>query len=299
MSSPSNREPRVAHAYAKLNLGLRVLRKRPDGYHEIDTILQTVDLADRLTFWRAQETLEVECDHQSIPSGPQNLVWKALDTLRRHARRHTLGMRVSLEKGIPHGAGLGGGSSDAACALAVGSDIWGLGLHPAELAEIAARIGSDVPFFLQGGTCRARGRGERIEPLPPLEGTAFGLVVPPLLVPTQRVYMRINLTLTRNSLNASIVQQLKSPGVGKELADSFENDLEAAALSLFPELRKIRDGLRTLGLPVVRMTGSGGAFYFWPGETGWLREVETHFRGTGCRVQLVKATATGFTEGDP
>jgi 4-diphosphocytidyl-2-C-methyl-D-erythritol kinase len=194
---------------------------------------------------------------------------------------------------------LGGGSSDAACALAVGSDVWGLGLQAAELAGIAAGIGSDVPFFLRGGTCRARGRGERLAPLPSLEGTAFGLVVPPLRVPTQRVYMRINLALTRNSLNASIVQQLKSPGVGKELADSFENDLEAAALDLFPELREIREGLRALGLPVVRMTGSGGAFYFWPGEAGLLREVEARFRSTGCLVQLVKATATGFTEGDP
>lgn len=300
MSSPSESRPpdRVARAFAKLNLGLRVLGKRPDGYHEIDTILQTVSLTDRLTFWRGGEGLIVRCSDPDVPAGRENLVWKALEALRRQGGRTDLGMEIQIEKGIPIGAGLGGGSSDAACALTVASALWGLGLGDEELHGIAARIGSDIPFFLRGGTCRARGRGERLDVLPPLEGVRFGLVMPAVNVPTQKVYMRLDLVLTRNPLNASIVQQFKSPGVGRELADLLENDLEATALGLYPELRSHMDRVRALGIPVVRMTGSGGAFYFWPGE-GWVAGSEAVLQGTGCRVRLVTTTTTGFTEGDP
>jgi 4-diphosphocytidyl-2-C-methyl-D-erythritol kinase len=290
---------RVARAYAKINLGLRVLGRRADGYHEVDTILQSIDLSDRLTFRPLpQGRLEVHCDDPEVPGGSGNLVWKALHTLRARSGRDDLGMEVAIEKGIPAGSGLGGGSSDAACTLAMASQMWKVPEDHRALGEVAAGIGSDVPFFLQGGTCRARGRGEIIEPLQTVEGVPFGLLIPPVRVQTASVYGRFNLVLTAQPLNASIVPQLILAGVDKELVDLLKNDLEDTALSVFPELRLYRNRLSAIGVPIARMTGSGGAFYFWPVEEGLVHEVESALSGTGSRVHVVRATGKGWEEQD-
>ena len=150
----------VEIAPAKLNLGLRILGRRPDGYHDIVSVLQTVDLCDRMVFTPAPpgETL-VHCDNPDVPDGPENLVYRAVEILRR-ATGAGHGVRVDLNKRIPTGAGLGGGSSNAATALRALDRLWGLDLRPERLAALAAELGSDVPFFLTGGTAVVTGRGE-------------------------------------------------------------------------------------------------------------------------------------------
>ena len=152
-----------ASAYAKINLTLEVLGRREDGYHEVRTILQTIDLADTITFEESTE-LSVESSDPSL-AGEENLVWRAADLLKR-SDGHPGGARIRLEKRIPMNMGLGGGSSDAATTLLGLNTLWGLGLDPAALHGLAASLGSDVPFFLTGGTCLGTGRGDETSPLP-------------------------------------------------------------------------------------------------------------------------------------
>ena len=151
-----------ARAYAKINLTLEVLGRREDGYHEVSTILQTIDLADTLTFEEAVE-ISVESSDPSL-AREDNLVWRAADLLKR-STGHLGGARIRLEKRIPMNMGLGGGSSDAAATLLCLRALWDLGLDAADLHGLAASLGSDVPFFLTGGTCLGKGRGDETSPL--------------------------------------------------------------------------------------------------------------------------------------
>ena len=180
-------------AYAKINLTLEVLGRRPDGYHEVATVLQTIDLSDGLHFGPAPR-LELEC---SVPGlgGRDNLVWAAADALRS-ATRCDKGASIRLDKGIPIGMGLGGGSSDAAATLNGLNALWGLDMVDADLMDIAASLGSDVPFFLRGGTALGQGRGEVITSLTSLSKRLVVLVCPdatfadsnPSLRKTARLY---------------------------------------------------------------------------------------------------------------
>ena len=152
---------------AKVNLFLRVVERRADSYHEVETVLQSIGLYDTLEFAPAGE-LTLACDQPDLPLGPGNLVWKAAEALRaRFGVAPTQGASIAIQKQIPVGAGLGGGSADAAATLVALAQLWGLDAGRSDLEEVAAGLGSDVPFFLTGGAMLARGRGERLTPLPP------------------------------------------------------------------------------------------------------------------------------------
>ncbi|MFN6352107.1 MAG: 4-(cytidine 5'-diphospho)-2-C-methyl-D-erythritol kinase [Cyanobacteriota bacterium] len=154
-------------APAKINLHLEVLGLRPDGYHELAMLMQSIDLADQLDFvGRADGQITLRCNRSDLPLGPDNLIVKAAERLRAHAGLEERGVDILLEKRIPIGAGLAGGSSDAAATL-IGLDrLWGLGTPRPVLAELAAQLGSDVPFCLEGGSQLCFGRGERLEACP-------------------------------------------------------------------------------------------------------------------------------------
>ncbi|MGA2159230.1 MAG: 4-(cytidine 5'-diphospho)-2-C-methyl-D-erythritol kinase [Dehalococcoidia bacterium] len=169
----------TARAPAKINLVLEVLGKRSDGYHEIKSIIQTISLFDVLSFEK-NDRLEIGCNIASLQS-PDNLVVKAAEALRTKTG-YEGGARIRLEKKIPMDSGLGGGSSDGAAALAGLNKLWSLGLSQKELVEIAADIGSDVPFFIHGGTCLVEGRGDKVVPLPDLQDTYYLLVRPEIQV---------------------------------------------------------------------------------------------------------------------
>ena len=165
----------VERAYAKLNLTLEVIRKREDGYHDLASILQTVDLHDTLEF-RESDGIDFECSDESL-SGGDNLVVRVAEVLRKFAGTER-GARISLEKRIPVAAGLGGGSADAAAALRGLNRLWELGMSESDLVEVAVEVGSDVPFLVSGGTSLASGRGERLERLPAPEHGWFVIVTP-------------------------------------------------------------------------------------------------------------------------
>ena len=176
-------EPPISVAApAKINLSLEILRRRDDGYHDVATVLQTVDLADELAFTPASEIV-VEGDTEGIPQ-EENLVYRAACLFQDHLGE-TRGARIGLHKRIPLAAGLGGGSTDAAATLVGLCRLWERDLRRGELAALAAELGSDVPFFLYGGTALAEGRGERVTPLPPLRHADLVLVAPPIDLPAK------------------------------------------------------------------------------------------------------------------
>jgi 4-diphosphocytidyl-2-C-methyl-D-erythritol kinase len=151
-------------SFAKINLGLEVLGVRQDGYHELRTIFQTIDLRDDILIRSGGRDVTVSCDHPAVPAGRQNLAWRAADELRRFAKR-TDGVEIRIAKRIPVAGGLGGGSSNAAAVLLGLDRLWRLGLGPEDLHRIARRIGADVPYFLVGGTALGLGRGDEVYPL--------------------------------------------------------------------------------------------------------------------------------------
>jgi 4-diphosphocytidyl-2-C-methyl-D-erythritol kinase len=254
-------------APAKINLHLRVLGRRSDGYHEIQTLMQTIGLADELSASPSpSDVLELRVHPEGIlSSGDDNLVLRAAEALRRHAGAG-LGAKLELHKRIPIGAGLGGGSSDAAAALVLLNDLWGLHLGQAELLEIAAGLGSDVPFFLIGGLAMAAGRGEIVQPLPDLGDYGVVVCTPPIEVSTADVYGRVDagsgLTTAgpEDSVGAFAATLEKIGSIAPPWLD-MENDLEAVVIANWPEVGRVVAALRATAPLHAAVTGSGAASF--------------------------------------
>jgi 4-diphosphocytidyl-2-C-methyl-D-erythritol kinase len=261
-------------SFAKINRDLRVLGKREDGYHELDTVFQTVDLVDTLHFSEVEEsvgevslrgetapvtlTIEVSDDAGaaavSLPADSTNLVLRAASVLRdRYSVRR--GARIHLSKQIPVGGGLGGGSSNAASALLGLVSLWHLAPSGPDLHALASSLGSDVPFFLLGGRARGRGRGGELTPLPDGPEEWVLLFCPPFSLSTAEVYGRVKAPALTGSPSATKVSGSETGG-GPD-----RNDLEQAAESLRGELRRIRSGLAGAGARSARLSGSGSTVF--------------------------------------
>jgi 4-diphosphocytidyl-2-C-methyl-D-erythritol kinase len=259
---------------AKLNLTLRVLGCRDDGYHELDTIFQAIDLWDTIEA-RPGERLSLVCDEPSLPVDSSNLVLAAAELLLAEKCGRPRGAELTLRKNIPSQAGLGGGSSDAAGALLLCSKLWGLDLSLEELVELGARLGSDVPFFLYGGKARGRGRGELIEPLPQSGEILFLIGIPPFGISTSELFseLRTRLTLPMNGVSLPLFSAHKW-----QEENDFHiavNDLETIAFESWPELEIFRDALSRAGASSALLSGSGSAVY------GIFRDAEQLNRAAG------------------
>jgi 4-diphosphocytidyl-2-C-methyl-D-erythritol kinase len=244
-------------AFAKLNLGLRILYKRPDGYHELRTIFQTISLADgiAISFERAAKThIEIE----GAPEIEDNLVARAaalvLDSLRLRGRVH-----FRLDKVIPMGAGLGGGSSDAAAVLIALPALAGRPLEPERARSIALQLGSDVPFFLYGGTALGLGRGEELYPLPDLPRASALVIAPPIHSSTAQAYHDLSAQLTTESLQNKILSFQQEVWRGGR-AEAV-NDFEEVVFARYPQLKRVRNQLLRSGATSAAMTGSGSALF--------------------------------------
>jgi len=247
-------------APAKINWTLEVIGRRPDGFHEVKTILQTIDLCDSLKLESAPE-LTLAATGEGLPPPDENLPMKAARLLRERVG-YSGGARMRLTKAIPVAAGLGGGSSDAAAALRGLDRLWGLALPHERLVELAAEVGSDVPFFLHGGTALAEGRGERITPLPDAPRTAILVVVPPLSIPhkTQRMYSLLSPEhYGDGAASDRFADALRQRRLFEEsdLYDVFDS----LAFQAFPELHACRQALRQAGARAVHLAGSGSALF--------------------------------------
>jgi len=253
----------VLPAFAKVNLTLDVGIKRPDGYHEVLSVMQTIDLWDTLYFEKVPQGITVSCPSPGVPSGPGNLVYRALELL---ASSFPGGLRVEVRKRIPVAAGLGGGSSDAAAALKAASFLYGLELSEEDLVSYAARIGSDVPFFIIGGTALARGRGEIITPLPEAFQLWLVLVNPGFGVSTKEVYSRYRLRGRKKKRTPALLTAIEQ-GDRRGFLDALGNDLEEVVLSLYPEVGFWKQRLIDLGAEKAVVSGSGPTvFGVFPGE---------------------------------
>lgn len=244
---------------AKINLSLLVLSRRDDGYHELDTVFQAIDLWDRLEI-RPAPGLTLTCDQPGIPQDASNLVLRAATVLAAEFGVTPRGA-LRLEKAIPSEAGLGGGSSDAAAALLLCSRFWDLDPPPSTLAALGARIGADVPFFLVGGTARGTGRGDRIAVLEPLPETPLLLGIPPYGISTARVFAELGSRLTLPVNGVSFPRRFTHKWQTDKDFSLARNDLETVVFAGWPELKDFRDALLGSGAARALLSGSGSTVF--------------------------------------
>jgi 4-diphosphocytidyl-2-C-methyl-D-erythritol kinase len=249
-------------AFAKINLGLRVLGKRPDGYHEIRTLYQTVELHDHLevALVPGRDGVDVECEDSVVPSGRENLVYQACQLWKR-ARRLKGRIEIRLNKQIPAGSGLGGASSDAAATLVGLERLSGNRLDLATRLRLSARLGSDVPFFFLGGRVLGCGRGEEVYPLCDLPRRHCLVVFPGFGVSTPEAYREVGLRLTKRFPARKIHVFGVWSGVPLETWGPGENDFEQVAFAKWPELGRLKRQLIRAGAEIALLTGSGSAVY--------------------------------------
>jgi 4-diphosphocytidyl-2-C-methyl-D-erythritol kinase len=263
--------PFALAAHAKINLALYVLGRRTDGYHDIATVLQLVSLHDTLTFDFDAAAYAFSCDHPGLEEVEDNLVTRAVRALER-ATGSTLRVAISLRKEIPVGAGLGGGSSDAATTLRAINERMGLGLPPGQLFDLAAELGSDVPFFLTSGQALAEGRGERLTELDLPTNYHVCIAFPGVHVSASEGYRRAQITLTNPLVDRRIRRSLTPENFGGWLR-SCANDLEPGVSVLVPEVAQGVEAMRALGAIHAAMTGSGSAvFGIFPEPPGGIAE---------------------------
>ena len=278
-------------AFAKINWSLRVLGKRDDGYHEIDTALQTVSLHDTITFEETNhDDIRLWCDDVSVPVDKTNLVWRAAEALRaRYSIRR--GVKIRLEKRIPVEAGLGGGSSDAAVTLIALMQLWQTEASADDLLRVAESLGSDVPFFVYGGTARATGRGNVIEPLEDSPQKHLLILKPNPSISTAKAYEVLNRgALTSTNSKPILVPSQASNVTASIDPNALQNDFEPVVLELEPEIERAKNALLKSGARAAMLSGSGSAvFGIFENQDAQERaiqaiELETGWRAFPCKT---------------
>jgi 4-diphosphocytidyl-2-C-methyl-D-erythritol kinase len=269
-------KPLIIKAHAKLNLCLSVTGRRRDGYHDIDSVFHCISLHDELTFSRRKDgIITLGCSDPGLPVDGTNLVLRAAAALKNLAAPKPSaddpGADIFLRKGIPAGAGLGGGSSDAAAALLGLRRLWGLDrVSPAEIRRLAETLGSDVPFFLSGGTAHVTGRGERVRPVPCPKRYHFVLIYPGFPVSTAWAYKNHrqlkNRLTNRGKFSKILLELCRSAEPASAWSRCLWNDLEPVVLSAHPEIARAKAALLDCGALGSLMSGSGSCvFGLFPG----------------------------------
>lgn len=247
---------------AKINFGLHILCKRPDGFHELETILQMVTLFDEMEFFNGDGEIKLTCDNPGIPEDESNLVFKAAKILREKFPKKTKsGVNIRLKKVIPAGAGLGGGSGNAALALLGLNKLWNLDLSCEELIPFAASLGSDIPFFLVSPTALGTGKGDKIGKIVSPRKIYVVIVFPGFSISTPWVYQNLKLELTKKQNNISILQKFLSQSDISQLGNSLQNHLEPVVFKKYPVVREIKDKLLEIGACGALMSGSGSSVF--------------------------------------
>jgi 4-diphosphocytidyl-2-C-methyl-D-erythritol kinase len=242
-------------SYGKINLGLEIIGMRPDGYHEILTIFQTVKLSDTISVYLSRE-IEVLCDNPDIPQGEGNIAYKAAEALKKKCG-YSGGAMIDIKKKIPSGAGMGGGSSNAAVVLIALNKLWKTNLPVEELVETGGDLGADIPFFFTGGTALGSGKGEKIIPLDDLDEMEALLAVPNFKVSTPDAYLKTDKLLTTKNRANNILAFLRR----KKGFSSLTNDFELFLFPEFPILEGIAKSFTSLGALKTGVTGSGSVVF--------------------------------------
>jgi 4-diphosphocytidyl-2-C-methyl-D-erythritol kinase len=249
-------------SFAKINRSLRILGKRPDGYHEVETTLQTVSLHDDITFSRCEDQeIVLECDNPEIPTDQTNLIVRAALRLRERCSR-TSGVRISLTKRIPAQGGLGGASSNAAVTVLALNCLWDLQLNRSEIATVSAALGSDVPFFLDGGVALARGTGTDVSPLPDLEKSRLLIITPNAKVSTAIAYRALKApSLTTQGSVSILSSSFAEPGFTDSDHEALYNDFEDVIFEIEPEIKRAKLALLEAGAQGGLLAGSGSSVF--------------------------------------
>ena len=244
---------------AKINLFLDVLDKRKDGFHEIESIMQTVSLFDTLYLQQINKGIKVATNHPELSSGNDNLVYRAADLIKRKCGIKK-GIQIALEKRIPIGGGLGGGSSNAAAVLLGLNHLWNLRLSHEELSSLGTNLGSDVPFFIYGKTAIVKGRGEIVFPLKIRSKFHSLLLNPPISIPTKNIYKNIKFYLTNRKISGilPIINGLLQKQVNyKKIQSLLYNRLENTAMKLYPTLKDTHYAFQKISAHGILLSGSG------------------------------------------
>ncbi|GMT49912.1 MAG: 4-diphosphocytidyl-2-C-methyl-D-erythritol kinase [bacterium] len=253
----------ILKSYAKVNLHLEVLGLRRDGYHDIDTLFQTINLYDTLHFYEATQegAFELKCNIPGLSTG-DNIIWKAIESLRSYFPPNSKGLKIVLEKRIPMGAGLGGGSSNGAMVLRGLNQYYHLNMDNNTLMELASRLGADVPFFVKGGLARGQGMGERLthheELFCPIH---FLVIYPNIHIVTKDAYGDLELDHPRDEKDLNnLMNGLKSKDLSR-VADSLFNRFEDKQFRKYPMIKDLKDQLLGLGALGALMSGSGSTVF--------------------------------------
>jgi 4-diphosphocytidyl-2-C-methyl-D-erythritol kinase len=278
-------------APAKINLTFEVLGKRPDGFHEIRSVIQTINLCDSLRF-RSSKKLRFSCDNPDLVI-EESLVSRAAALLQQ-ASGFSKGATIEIDKRIPLTSGLGGDSSDAAVILRGLNRLWQLGLSPAELLELAPRLGSDVAFFLYGGTVLVEGRGERVTPLPPLPQRWAVLIMPPvprMQEKTRQLYASLRPShYTDGQITQKLVNVLNE---GREFKPSMLfNTFENVAFEYFPKLKVYKEHFIKLGASHVHLAGSGPVLFTMLEDKAKAEELYENLQKQSVECYLTETSAT-------
>ncbi|MGH9457672.1 MAG: 4-(cytidine 5'-diphospho)-2-C-methyl-D-erythritol kinase [Thermoanaerobaculia bacterium] len=275
----------TVRSFAKINWMLRILGRRPDGFHDVQTVFQTISLHDVLGF-RRSDTMEISCDDPAIPADETNLAVGAANMMRDAFGIDPV--RIDLRKVIPAGGGLGGGSSNAAMTLLALDRMFELGTPTARLLDMAAELGSDVPFFLVAGTAWATGRGERLSVLPSPPPLPLLVLIPDERVPTAEAYNRLARAREAGELRVPFpygfdrAEWVMREGVADRGAE-LVNDFEAVIFGMMPHLRVLKEALLEAGACVALLSGSGSAL-FGAFRNRATRDAATPQFGNGVRA---------------
>lgn len=274
-------------ACAKINLSLKILGRRPDGYHEIESVMQSVSLCDYVTLSEISSGIELTTSNLRLPVDARNLAYKAAEEFfqKAESRKPKVehGIKIKIEKNIPLAAGLAGGSADAAAVLYGLNVMCGSPLSRDELLQIGGQIGSDVPFCLVGGNCTVRGRGEQVAHNPLLSARDYILVVPEVEVSSKWAYEEYDKLQTSN---IQLQNKSQNPNANSK------NDLEAVVAKRYPIIQKVKDRLLELGCSFAQMSGSGSAVFGLPSREGILEEIKKEYpraflvQSVDCGVEL-------------
>lgn len=278
-------------AHAKINLALAVIGSRADGYHEIDTVFQTVSLSDSLRIEGPRPAVSVDVTGRQIAAGDENLASVAARALRDAT--DCPAVSIELHKRIPVAAGLGGGSADAAAVLVGMNELFRIGLSADQLEGVALTVGSDVPFLIRGGTARGRGRGERLDTLPRLSGVWFVLATPGVAVRATEAYQSggIGLTGSRESITlcCSAIRNADVRG----LAAALGNDLEAGVVLAHPEVAAAKERLMAAGALGAVMSGSGPTVVGLALSEEAAQAIASRAGGRGLETHVARPIDTG------
>lgn len=276
-------------SYAKINLCLQLLKKREDGYHEIFSVMQAVDLHDRLTFHKPEKGITIQCDNPNVPKDENNLAYRAADLIFKE-RNLTAGVRIDIEKKIPVSAGLGGGSSNAAFTLKGINQLFDLKLSLQQLHSLASRLGSDVPFFLYSGQAIAKGRGEKIVPIKLYKDYWLVLICPNLMISTAWVYQNAKIDLTAEKWFINLDFCDNKVGFFESLKQ-FDNDLEKVVMNRYEIISQIKKTLENSGGIKPSVSGSGPTVYGLFEKKPQAEEVATKLSQGNWQVFMTRPIA--------